>query len=124
MVSWLGAGARRTGDLLVGWKGTGFAAAEVLGLTALAIAQPIFDGLERSTYAFPSLKIDGYDFLILAALLILAPPAMLIAVELTAGLLSRTARGWVHLAWIGLLVALLCWQAVALGGATRPSPRS
>ncbi len=102
---------------MVGWEGTGFAAAELLGLTALAIAQPIFDGLERSTYAFPTLKIDGYDFLILAVLLILGPPALLIAVELTAGLLSRAARGWVHLAWIGLLVALICWQAVALEGA-------
>ena len=47
-------------------------------------------------------------------MLVLVPPALLLAVELVVGLISRTARGWVHLAWIGLLAALLCWQAVAL----------
>jgi Sulfatase len=101
---------------VAGWRGTGLAAAELLGLTALAIAQPIFDGLQRSTFAFPPLRIDGWDMVVLAALLVLVPPALLLAVELLAGVLSRAARGWVHLAWIGLLVALLGWQAVALDG--------
>jgi hypothetical protein len=115
-LSWLGSGGRRVGDLIAGRTGIALAAAELLGLTALAIAQPIFDGLERSTFAFPPLEIDGWDMVILAALLILVPPALLLAVELLAGVLSRAARGWVHLAWIGLLVALLGWQAVALDG--------
>jgi hypothetical protein len=101
---------------VAGWRGTGFAAAELLGLTALAIAQPIFDGLQRSTFAFPPLKIDGWDMVVLAARLLLVPPALLLALELLAGALSRAARGWVHLAWIGLLVALLSWQAVVLDG--------
>ncbi len=51
---------------------------------------------------------------VLAALLLLVPPALLLTMEVLTGLLSRTARGWVHLAWIGLLVALLGWQAVVL----------
>ena len=116
--------ARRSGEagggLIAGRRGIALAAAELLGLTALAIAQPIFDGLQRSTFAFPPLRIDGWDMVLLAAILVLVPPALLLAVELIAGLFSRTARGWVHLAWIGLLAALLCWQAVVLWGAGGP----
>ena len=102
-----GTGGRRAGDLIAGRRGVALAAAELLGLTALAIAQPIFDGLQRSTFAFPQVKVGGWDLVILAALLVLVPPALLLAAELIAGLVSRVARGWVHLAWIGLLVALL-----------------
>ena len=36
----------------------------------------------------------------------------MLVIELLAGLISRSLRGWVHLAWIGLLVALLVWQAL------------
>ncbi len=115
-LSLLGSGGRRAGDLIAGRRGVALTAAELLGLTALAIAQPILDGLKRSTFAFPTVKIGGWDLAVLAALLILVPPALLLAVELIAGLVSRVARGWVHLAWVGLLVALLCWQAVAQGG--------
>ena len=112
----LRAGGGQVGALLRGWRGTGLAAAELLGLSALAIAQPIFDGLQRSTFAFPTLKIDGYDMVVLTTLLVLVPPALLLALELAIGLISRPARGWAHLTWIGLLAALLCWQAVVMDG--------
>lgn len=122
-ISWLSGAGARTGDQLAGRRGTALAAAELLGLSTLAIAQPILDGLERSTFAFPTLGVGGFDLVILTAVLVLVPPAFLLGVELLAGLLSRSARGWMHLGWIGLLVALLCWQAVAHAGDSAPLVR-
>jgi hypothetical protein len=104
---------KAAGDRLAGRRGVAIAAAELLGLSALVIAQPIFDALKRSTYAFPTAGVGGFDLVLLAAALLLVPPALMLTVELLAGLLSRPLRGWVHLGWIGLLVALLCWQALA-----------
>ena len=92
------------------------AAAELLGLCALVFAQPIFDALQRSTYAFPSEGIGGSDLIIFAALLVLLPPACMLVVELLAGIPSRSLRGWVHLGWIGLLVAILAWQTLIHAG--------
>lgn len=88
------------------------AGAELLGLSAIVVAQPIFDALQRSTYAFPGQGVDGTDLALFAVMLALLPPALMLVIELLAGLISDPLRGLVHLAWIGLLVALFCWQAV------------
>jgi hypothetical protein len=91
------------------------AGAELLGLSAIVLAQPIFDALQRSTYAFPGRQIGGSDLELFAVLLVLLPPAAMLAIELLAGLASRSLRGLVHLFWIGLLVALFVWQALTNG---------
>ncbi len=88
------------------------AGAELLGLTALAIAQPIFDALQRSTFVFAEERLEGIDMVLLAAILLLIPPLVMLVIELLAGLVSRTLRGWVHLGWIAILVAIFAWQGI------------
>ena len=100
-----------------GWRGVAIAGAELLGLSTIAIAQPLFDALQRSTYAFAAADARGLDVVLLALMLALLPPLAMLALELLAGLLSRALRGWVHLTWIALLVSLICWQAVKQAGA-------
>ncbi len=90
--------------------GAAIAGAELLGLSAIVLAQPIFDALQRSTYAFPGHQVGGSDLELFAVLLVLLPAAGMLAIELLIGLASRPLRGLVHLAWIGLLVALFVWQ--------------
>ena len=94
------------------------ATAELLGLSTLAVALPVLDALERSTFAFPTAGVGGFDLVLLCAALLLVPPALMLGAELVAGLASRSLRGWVHLGWLGLLFALLSWQAVANGAGT------
>ena len=86
------------------------AGAELLGLSAIVVAQPIFDALQRSAYAFPGAHVGGSDLVRFAVLLILLPPAAMLAIKLLVGLAWRILRGLVHLAWIGLLIALFVWQ--------------
>jgi hypothetical protein len=88
------------------------AGAELLGLSAIVVAQPIFDALERSTYAFPVAQVGGSDLVLFTVLLILLPPAVMLAIELLAGLASPSLRGLIHLAWVGLLIALFVWQVL------------
>ena len=111
-LSWLRAAGTRVYEAAPGRLGAALAGAELLGLLALVFAQPVLDALERSTFAFSMTGVGGFDLVIFTAVLLLLPPALMLAVELLVGLVSHSARGWVHLGWIGLLVALLCWQAV------------
>ena len=109
-LSWLRGVGTRVYEAAPGRRGVARAGAELLGLSAIVVAQPIFDALQRSTYAFPGAHVGGSDLVLFAVLLILLPPAAMLAIELLVGLASRSLRGLVHLAWIGLLIALFVWQ--------------
>jgi hypothetical protein len=88
------------------------AGAELLGLSAIVLAQPIFDAMQRSTFVFAEERVEGFDMVLLAALFLLVPPLVMLAIELLAGLISHPLRGWVHLGWIAVLVAIFVWQAI------------
>ncbi len=111
-LNWLRDAGKLVYEAAPGWRGAALAGAELLGLSAIVIAQPIFDALQRSTYAFPGHQIDGSDLELYTALLLLLPPVVMLAIELLAGLASRSLRGLVHLIWIGLLVGLFAWQVL------------
>jgi hypothetical protein len=102
-----------------GRRGVAIAGAELLGLSAIVVAQPVFDALQRSTYAFAAADVRGFDVVLLGIALVLLPPLVMLVVELLVGLLKRSLRGWVHLAWVALLTSLLAWQAVKQAGADR-----
>ncbi len=111
-LEWLRTVGTRAYDAVSGRRGVALAGAELLGLSALVIAQPIFDALQRSTFVFAAERIEGFDMLLLTALLLLVPPLVMLAIELLVGLFSHSLRGWVHLGWIAMLVAIFAWQAI------------
>ena len=95
--------------------------AELAGLNAIVIAQPIFDALSDSPDSFTSLQFRGLEVFVFAALLLLVAPALLLLVESGAGLIDRRAPFLLHACFIGAFVGLAAWQAAgelapAVGG--------
>jgi predicted pyridoxine 5'-phosphate oxidase superfamily flavin-nucleotide-binding protein len=82
-------------------------------LSALAVAQPLFDILGRNPTFFAVRGSSGTEIVLFALALVLVPPAALLLVELAATLAdARLGRG-VHLALVAGLVGLLLLQALA-----------
>jgi hypothetical protein len=78
--------------------------AELLALTAFAITQPVLDVTGRSPDFFLYRQATVWDLRLLLALVVLAPPLLLWAVELAAGRFGRVA----HLLFVGGLFATIC----------------
>jgi hypothetical protein len=83
--------------------------AELLALTAFAIAQPVLDVTGRSPDFFLYRRATPGQLRLLLLLVVLGPPLLLWAVEEAAGLV-RAARG-VHLAFVALLFAAIAVEA-------------
>jgi hypothetical protein len=81
-------------------------------LSTFALAQPLFDLLRRNPEFFAARGAPGLDIVSFAILLVALPPALLLAVELLAGLAGPRARRALHLSFVALLVALLVVQAL------------
>ncbi len=85
----------------------------LFGLTALTVAQPLFDLLGRQPEFLIARHLQTGDILALAALVFLGPPALLIAATEAAGwalsaLFKRQSlRDWSYAAAVSLLAALL-----------------
>ena len=82
-------------------------AAQLLGLCALAVAQPLFDLLSDNAEFFAARGSGGLDVTVFTIVVALGPPLLLFGVELLAGLVDRRARRAVHLLFVAGLVALL-----------------
>jgi hypothetical protein len=86
-----------------------------LGLAVLwtfAVAQPLFDLLKENPEFFAARGSSGFDVISFSVLLVVLPPALLLAIELVAGLAGRRARQAAHLVLIAGLVALIAAQAL------------
>lgn len=81
-------------------------------LWTFAVAQPLFDLLKDNPEFFAARGSSGWDVISFALLLVIVPPLILLAIELLVGLAGRTARRGVHIAFIGILVALIAAQAL------------
>ena len=86
-------------------------------LSAFALAQPLFDLLGKNPEFFAARGAPGFDIVSFALIVLIVPPALLFAIELLGGLISRRVRDGLHLAFIGLGIALIALQALkkALG---------
>jgi Sulfatase len=82
------------------------------GLSALAVAQPLFDLLARNAEFFAVRGSTRWDIVLFAVGLVLLPPLVLLGVEALAGLAHPRAATAAHLLFLGALVALLVMQAV------------
>jgi hypothetical protein len=86
-----------------------------LGLAVLwtfAVAQPLFDLLKDNPEFFAARGSSGFDVVSFSVLLVVLPPALMLAVELLIGLAGRTAREGAHLVLIAILVSLIAAQAL------------
>ena len=81
-------------------------------LWTFAVAQPLFDLLKDNPEFFAARGSSGFDIISFSLLLVALPPALLLAIELLAGLAGTTARRAVHVVLLGGLVTLIAAQAL------------
>jgi Sulfatase len=81
-------------------------------LWTFAVAQPLFDLLKDNPEFFAARGSSGFDIISFSVGLVVLPPAVLLAIELLAGLAGRRVRRGVHIAFLGVLVALIAAQAL------------
>ena len=81
-------------------------------LWTFAVAQPLFDLLKDNPEFFAARGSSGFDIVSFAVLLVVLPPALLLAIELLLGLAGAGPRRGAHLVLLGGLVALIAAQAL------------
>jgi hypothetical protein len=81
-------------------------------LWTFAVAQPLFDLLGDNPEFFAARGSSGFDIVSFSVLLVLLPPALLLAIELLFGLLGPRVRRGAHVAFLALLLALIAAQAL------------
>jgi hypothetical protein len=86
------------------------------GLSALAVAQPLFDLLARNAEFFAVRGSTRWDIVLFAVGLVVLPPLLLLGVEALAGLAHPRAPTAAHLLFAGVLVSLLVMQALRSSG--------
>ena len=87
------------------------------GLSALAVAQPLFDLLARNAEFFAVRGSTRWDIVLFAVGLVVLPPLILLALEALVGLAHTRAATAAHLLFVGILVGLLVVQALRSSGA-------
>jgi hypothetical protein len=81
-------------------------------LWTFAVAQPLFDLLKDNPEFFAARGSSGFDIISFSVLLVVLPPAALLAIELLVGLAGRPVRRGAHMVFLGALVALIAAQAL------------
>jgi hypothetical protein len=89
----------------------------IAGLWAVAVAQPLFDLIARNPEFLVAHRSGRADIFALTAGLVLAGPAVLIAIVSLAALAGRRARAVITALIVGALAAVLAAQIVARLGA-------
>jgi hypothetical protein len=95
-----------------GTKEAGWAYLNLAVLWTFAVAQPLFDLLKDNPEFFAARGSSGFDILSFSILLVVLPPALLLAVELLLGLIRPEVRRAAHLVFLAALVALIAAQAL------------
>ena len=88
------------------------AALHLGALSALAIAQPLFDLISKNPDFLAARRLIGWQVAALGLVLVLVPPLFALAVEALVGIASRRLRAVIHLVFVALLVALIAIQAL------------
>jgi hypothetical protein len=81
-------------------------------LWTFAVAQPLFDLLKDNPEFFAARGSSGFDIISFSVLLVVLPPAILLAIELLIGLIGPEARQVAHAVLLGGLVVLIAAQAL------------
>jgi hypothetical protein len=81
-------------------------------LSALAVAQPLFDLISKNPDFLVARALIGWQVVALGLVLVLVPPLLALGLEALVGLVSRTLRAVMHLFFVALFVALVAIQAL------------
>jgi sulfatase-like protein len=81
-------------------------------LSALAVAQPLFDLISKNPDFLVARALIGWQVVALGLVLVLVPPLLALGIEALVGLVSRPLRAGVHLLFVVLFVALFAIQAL------------
>jgi Sulfatase len=95
-----------------GAKAAGWAYLNLAVLWTFAVAQPLFDLLKDNPEFFAARGSSGFDIVSFSVLLVVLPPALLLAIELLLGLIRPELRQGAHVAFLGALVTLIAAQAL------------
>jgi hypothetical protein len=93
-------------------KVAGWAYLNLAVLWTFAVAQPLFDLLKDNPEFFAARGSSGFDIVSFSVLLVVLPPAILLGIELLLGLIRPEVRQAAHIAFMGVLVALIAAQAL------------
>jgi Sulfatase len=93
-------------------KTAGWAYLNLAVLWTFAVAQPLFDLLKDNPEFFAARGSSGFDIISFSVLLVVLPPAILLAIELLLGLIRPEVRQGAHIVFLGALVALIAAQAL------------
>jgi hypothetical protein len=88
------------------------AALHLGALSALAVAQPLFDLISKNPDFLAARALIGWQVVALGLVLVLVPPLLALGLEALAGLASRPLRAVLHLFSVALLVALIAIPAL------------
>lgn len=104
------AGPSGTGRAIFGaatTSDTGRRLLELLGITGLAFAQPVFDLLSRNDSLFVLWDTTPISFVMLAVAIAFGPAVLLLAIETPIGLVDVGLQRWVHRGLVGIIAGLL-----------------
>jgi Sulfatase len=93
-------------------KGAAWAYLNLAVLWTFAVAQPLFDLLKDNPEFFAARGSSGFDIISFSVLLVVLPPALLLAIELVLGLIRPEVRQAAHIVFLGALVSLIAAQAL------------
>jgi Sulfatase len=93
-------------------KSAGWAYLNLAVLWTFAVAQPLFDLLKDNPEFFAARGSSGFDIISFSVLLVVLPPAILLAIELLLGLIGPEVRQVAHVVFLGALVVLIAAQAL------------
>jgi hypothetical protein len=88
-------------DRWPGWKGALWNFAHLAVLSAFALAQPLFNLLGKNPEFFAARGSPQVDIITFGILVVLVPPAILLGIELLAGLVHPPLRQALHVLFIG-----------------------
>jgi hypothetical protein len=95
-----------------GAKAAAWAYLNLAVLWTFAVAQPLFDLLKDNPEFFAARGSTGFDIVSFSVLLVVLPPALLLAIELLLGLIRPEVRKGAHIVFLGALSALIAAQAL------------
>jgi sulfatase-like protein len=94
------------------WRELAIAGGQLAGLSAFALAQPIFDLLSRNAEFFAVRGSTGTEIFFFALAVVFLPVIALLALEVAVGLVDDRARLVLHLVLVAGFTALIAAQAL------------
>jgi hypothetical protein len=94
---------------------------ELLALTGIAVAQPVFDVLNNSPETLIGHQASGVAIVLATVVVVLAPPLALWGLETVVGALNRRAGAWLHTGLLGFLAGVVAVEVAKRATPLRPS---